>query len=116
MFLGMDRVLEESTSLKMLGSVRKSPDQLKALDLVAGWTRARFDLSAEAAVLVSEVTCSLPGCPPLETVVAFWTDNGDKRHHFKLFKPVVEVVQDDLPPSWMKNALIVTEDFAAGCC
>jgi len=99
----------------MLGSVRKSPDQLKALDLVTGWTRARFDLSPDTAVLVSEVTCSLPGCPPLETVVAFWTE-GDKRHHFKLFKPVAQVVEDDLPPSWMKNALVVPEDFGAECC
>jgi hypothetical protein len=100
----------------MLGSVRKSPDQLKALDLVAAWTRARFKLPEDAAILVSEMTCALPGCPPLETVVAFWTEGGDKRHHFKLFKPVMQVVEDDLPPAWMKNALIVAEDFGAECC
>ena len=32
------------------------------------------------------------------------------------FKPVTQVVDDDLPPSWMKNALIVPEDFGAECC
>src|SRR6516164_2099407 len=37
--------------------------------------------------------CPLPGCLPIETVVAFWTD-GDKRHQFKLFKRVVDVVAD----------------------
>lgn len=100
----------------MFGTIRKSPDQLKALDLVAAWTRARFNLAQDVAILVSEVTCSLPGCPPLETVVAFWTDNGEKRHRFKLFKPVEQVVEDDLPPSWMKNALIVPEDFGVECC
>ncbi|HEV8014184.1 MAG TPA: hypothetical protein VGP48_01560 [Stellaceae bacterium] len=68
-----------------------------------------------APVLVSEITCALPGCPPLETVVAFWTE-GEKRHHFKLFKPATEVVEDDLPPRWMKAALIVPEDFGAECC
>src|SRR5256885_12878890 len=52
----------------------------------------------------SEVACALPGCPPLETVVAFWTD-ADTRHHFKVFKPVAEVAPDDLPPAWLKNAL-----------
>ena len=24
--------------------------------------------------MVAEVACAVPGCPPLETVVAFWTD------------------------------------------
>jgi hypothetical protein len=99
----------------MFGTTRKSPDHLKALDLVAAWTRARFNLAQDTAILVSEVACSLPGCPPLETVVAFWTE-GNKRHHFKLFKPVVQVIEDDLPPSWMKNALVVPEDFGAECC
>jgi nitrate reductase delta subunit len=99
----------------MFGTINKSPDHLKALDLVAAWTRARFNLAPDAAILVSEVACSLPGCPPLETVVAFWTE-GDKPHHFKLFKPVAQVVEDDLPPRWMKNALIVPEDFGAECC
>jgi nitrate reductase delta subunit len=99
----------------MLGSFRKNPDQLEALDRIAAWTRARFDLAADVPVSVSEISCGLPGCPPLETVVAFWTE-GDKRHHLKFFKPAREVVEDDLPPRWMKNALIVPEDFGAECC
>ena len=57
----------------------------------------------------------LPGCPPLETVIAFWTE-GDRRHHFKVFKPVAEVVLDDLPPAWMKDALAVPEGFECDCC
>jgi nitrate reductase delta subunit len=99
----------------MLGSIRKSPSKLKALELVAAWTRARFKLPPDAAVLVSEVTCSLPGCPPLETVVAFWGE-GNTRHSFKLFKPVAQVSEDDLPPGWMKNALMVPENFVPECC
>jgi len=99
----------------MLRSRKKSPEHLAALDRVRDWTRVRFKLPEEAAILVSEVACSLPGCPPLETVVAFWTGN-DTRHHFKLFKPAVEVVEDDLPPSWMKNALAVVEGFGCECC
>ena len=41
--------------------------------------------------------------------MAFWTDT-DKRHQFKVFKPVEEVVEDDLPPAWLKSALVVDED------
>ena len=49
------------------------------------------------------------------TVVVFWSE-GDTRHSFKVFKPVTSVVEDDLPPWWMKNAIAVSEDFEPGCC
>ena len=64
---------------------------------------------------MAEVACRLPGCPPLETVVAFWTDT-DKRHQFKVFKRVEEVAADDLPPAWLKSALLVDEDTSFDCC
>ncbi|MDB5777189.1 MAG: nitrate reductase molybdenum cofactor assembly chaperone [Herbaspirillum sp.] len=96
----------------MLGNVRKSAAQIQALDRIADWTRIRFSLSPEAAVLVSEVACSQPGCPPLETVVAFWEN--EQRHHFKFFKPALDVIEDDLPPYWMKTALI--GDDWGDCC
>ena len=99
----------------MLWTRKKRPEHLAALDRVREWTRERFKLPDDAAIMVTEVTCALPGCPPLETVVAFWTGN-DTRHYFKLFKPVAEVVEDDLPPTWMKNALIVIEGFGCECC
>ena len=99
----------------LLRSHRKRPEHLAAVDRVRDWTRERFKLPDDAAIMVTEVTCALPGCPPLETVVAFWTAS-DTRHHFKVFKPVAEVVEDDLPPSWMKNALIVVEGFGCECC
>ncbi len=100
----------------MLGSLRNSPGQLQALERIRGWTRERFGLDADAALLVAEVACSMPGCPPLETVVAFWTGGGSRRHHFKIFKPAAEVVPGDLPYAWMKDALAVPEGFACDCC
>ena len=99
----------------MLWFVKRSPDYSQALDRVREWTRSRFTLSEDSAILVTELACGLPGCPPIETVVAFWT-NVDTRHQFKLFKRVEEVREDDLPPSWMKNALIANEEAAyCGC-
>ena len=91
----------------------------EALARVREWVRRRFKLSEDAAILVSEVECKLPGCPPLETVVAFWTKDpveGDKRYHFKLFKKVSEVVYDDLPFAWLLDTLVVPEGFACECC
>ena len=100
---------------QMLRSFEKRPEHLQALDRVKAWTRARFKLPEDVPILVSEVACGLPGCPPLETVIAFWTQS-DSRHHFKVFKRVEEVVPDDLPPTWMKNALIAFDGDGLECC
>lgn len=99
----------------MLGTFKKSPDHRDALDRIATWTRARFKLAPEEAVMVTELTCALPGCPPLETVVVFWTAD-QRRHYFKVFKRAVEVKDDDLPYPWMKPALAVPEGFDPSCC
>jgi nitrate reductase delta subunit len=100
----------------MLGFItKKSPEHLQALDQVKTWTRERFKLPHDAAIFVTEVACALPGCPPLETVVAFWP-NSEKRHHFKIFKPVQEVAPDDLPPSWLKNSLAENDEITCDCC
>ena len=93
---------------------KKDRGDPEALERVRVWTRERFKLAPEAAILVSELECRLSGCPPLETVIAFWEN--DKRHHFKLFKPVAKVALDDLPFAWMKSELIVPDDFACECC
>lgn len=88
-----------------------------AADRVRDWTRLRFKLSADDAVLVTEIECQLPGCPPLETIVAFWEAADEtKRYHFKVFKPIAEVVEDDLPPSWLKPGLLATDIFGCPCC
>ena len=98
----------------MLRPIDKRPEQLEAVERVKEWTRARFKLAEDATILVSEVACGLPGCPPLETVIVFWID--ETRHHFKIFKPVAEVVYEDLPFAWLKDALAVPEDFVCDCC
>jgi hypothetical protein len=92
---------------------KKSPAHMQALERVRTWTRERFKLADEVPILVAEIACGLPGCPPLETVVAFWIAN-DRRHQFKLFKPVQEVVYDDLPYAWLIDSLVASADL--DCC
>ena len=82
---------------------RKTPEHLQALERVKVWTRARFGIPDEAPVLVSELTCTVPDCAPLETVVAFWTEDAE-RHHFKIFKPVASVMPEDLPVHWIDDS------------
>jgi hypothetical protein len=98
----------------MLRLAKKTPERLQAVERVEEWTRERFKLQKEAAISVSEVACSLPGCAPLETVVMFWI--AEQRYQFKLFKPVAEVVVDDLPYAWLKDALAVHEGVGWDCC
>ncbi|HET9822245.1 MAG TPA: hypothetical protein VFQ16_10515 [Burkholderiaceae bacterium] len=100
----------------MFGNLRPDATQDAAFACVEAWVRERFRLDAEATVLVTELQCALPGCPPLETVIAFWTADGDIRHHLKVFKPVREVAPDDLPPWWMKEALAAPPDWVCDCC
>ena len=89
--------------------------QFEALERIETWTRRRFSLPDDAVVMVSELACVVPGCPPLETVVVFWS--ADKtRHHFRMFKPVVDVVEEDLPFAWLKDSLAVPEGFVCECC
>ena len=98
----------------MLGFTRKSPGESAALERIRGWTRSRFGLPGHDTVMVSEIACTVPGCPPVETHVVFWTPAG--RHHFKVFKPPGETIEDDLPPAFMKNALVWAEGLECGCC
>ncbi len=98
----------------MLGFIKKSPNAAEALDRVRHWTRARFKLAADETVMVSEIACGVPGCPPVETHIVFWTALG--RHHFKIFKPLTDVIEDDLPPAFMKNALVALDSADLDCC
>jgi hypothetical protein len=103
-----------TAQVPMLGFTTKRPDQAAALARVREWTRTRFLLAADETVMVSELACRVPGCPPIETHVVFWTAAG--RHHFKIFKLLAQVSEDDPPPAFMKNALLALEGFDCDCC
>ena len=84
------------------------------MDRLRDWTRTRFSLADSETIMAAEIACAVPGCPPIETHVVFWTGLG--RHHFKIFKPVAAVAEDDLPPAFMKNALIALDGADCDCC
>jgi nitrate reductase delta subunit len=91
----------------------QTPYDSVAVERVQTWTRRRFKLNAEAAILVSEVACRLPGCPPLETVVAFWSAE-ERRHQFKLYKPLLEVTYDDI--GWLMGSPDSHDGAGWDCC
>src|SRR5271170_2566844 len=95
-------------------SLSKRQDHGAALDRLRDWTRSRFMLAPDATIMVSQIACAVPGCPPLETHIVFWTELG--RHHFKIFKPAAGASEDDLPPAFMKNALVGLDGADCNCC
>jgi nitrate reductase delta subunit len=97
----------------MLGQRNPNAPRLPAVENIQAWTRRRFELAPDAPVLVAEVRCAVPLCPPLETAVAFWTPN-ERRHQFRLFKPVCEVVYDDI--GWLIGLPVGSEETNWDCC
>ena len=96
------------------GAARKGAAHLDALEQVKHWTRERFALGEHDTVIVSEVDGTLPGFPPRETQVGFWTADGTRRH-YRVFKTAAEVTPADLPPPWMLDALC-DDGFDCECC
>jgi hypothetical protein len=97
------------------GALRKGKAHADAASNVKDWTRERFALSENETIVVVEMQSVLPGFPPRETAVAFWTADGT-RHHFKVFKPVKDVEQGDIPPAWLKSSLALAEGAECECC
>jgi len=91
----------------MLGLKKKSPDRTAAHERVRAWTRARFKLADDKTIMVSEIACSVPGCPPVETHIVFWTQAG--RHHFKVFKPLMKAGGNDSAAPFMNNAQVAPQ-------
>ena len=87
-------------------------DRANAASQVKAWTRDRF---GDVTVLVSQLESVVPGFPLKRTVVAFWTAER-KHYHFTVFKPLEDVEENDLPPSWYKDALAVTPGIDCSCC
>ena len=97
-----------------IGAFKQDAENVRALERVRAWTRECLELSQGDTIIVSEVACTVPGCSPIETIIAFWI--GKKRHLFKVFKPVDQVVIEDLPPAWLKDVLYASEETNLSCC
>jgi nitrate reductase delta subunit len=97
------------------GASRAGGGRREAVERLKHWTCDRFHLADDDTIVVTENPRSTPGFPPLETVVGFWTSDGT-RHHFRVFKALDEVTEDDVPPSWLKDALAAADGLECECC
>lgn len=111
----IDATLAPQSKALRFGAFRQDTEYVRAVEQVRAWTRKSLEIAEDETILVAEVACARSGCPPLETVVTFWTAGGE-RHWFKMFKPVAAVVFDDLPPAWLKDALYAADPVEGACC
>jgi hypothetical protein len=66
-----------------------------AIRALKAMARTLFEAGEDDAVVVNELQCTEPGCPPIETVVALLRAGSEPRQ-VKVHKPAVEVTEDDL--------------------
>lgn len=61
---------------------------------VKAWVRAELADDDPRSVMITELACTEPGCPPLETVIAL-LGPGDQTQH-KIHKPLAEVTEPEV--------------------
>jgi hypothetical protein len=69
----------------------RSPNLSKLKESV----RQSLDLTEDTTVLIRQLACTEPGCPPIETVVAVLPMDGPARR-WTLHRGVEEITPDDL--------------------
>jgi hypothetical protein len=74
---------------------RNDEQRAKAIRAIKSVARPLFDAGEDDVILVNELRCTEPGCPPVETVVALMRV-GAERRQVKIHKPAVEVTEGDL--------------------
>jgi hypothetical protein len=75
----------------------------QALARVRGWARELWRLGEEDSVVVSELRCSEPGCPPLETVVLIAAEGRPTFQH-KLHLGASDIRREDLQALYAKES------------
>lgn len=74
---------------------REAGERTAKIRAIKEWARQALRMTEDATVMVTELRCTEPGCPPLETVVAVLRSPGDSAQ-FKIHKAMEEVVYEDI--------------------
>jgi hypothetical protein len=79
----------------MLGMSSRGVGGADVARRIKSWAREVFDPEGGATILVSELACSEPGCPPIETVIAIL--RGPQAHEkYKIHRPSAEITRADI--------------------
>ena len=77
----------------LIGGKRKSTSQ--AIRQVRAWVFEALQLEEKTSLIVTELRCSEPGCPPIETVIALLKPSHPTQH-YKIHKPIADITFDDV--------------------
>lgn len=66
-----------------------------ALDQIRYWLRQNFEMPKDTAIVIKEVPCVKPACPPVETAIMAMQKNAPPRL-FKVQKPINEITFDHI--------------------
>jgi hypothetical protein len=59
------------------------------------WVAAAYALTDDMTLMVTELRCTEPGCPPLETVIAVLRHSQPPFQH-KLHKAAIDITESDI--------------------
>ncbi len=62
---------------------------------IKDWVRELLALGDDVTILVSELSCSEPGCPPVETVIAVFRGRDDTTK-YTIHRPSAEVTREQV--------------------
>jgi hypothetical protein len=86
--------------MSLFGGKRTIP--LEQADRIKTWTREALQLNDETTVMVTELECREPGCPPIETVIAVLKGPGNTQQ-YKIHKTANEVGLSDIEELGVKE-------------
>jgi hypothetical protein len=81
----------------MLDALRKNSSQAALIRQIKSWVE-KHPSTQGCTILVTELKCTEPGCPPVETVIALLpeTNSGMRKRQIKIHKPISEVSEGEV--------------------
>ena len=73
----------------------RSPGDPQHITAVKRWAADAFQLTEDTTIMVTELRCTEPGCPPLETVIALLHPQAGTHQH-KVHKALCDITRDDV--------------------
>lgn len=90
---GATLLLNPDTAMDFL--TPRAPHDPAQIARIKTWATEVLGVDHDATILVTELRCTEPGCPPLETVIAVLRDGGAPEQH-KIHRAIADVVEADV--------------------